>query len=250
MAKYTLTYGDRGEGGGWTSFWSYYPDLTMSLGNRFYSIKDGQLWEHYDNDNVERNNIYGKKLISKVVAILNQSNAEDKIFKNIILEGNDPWNVKIKTNLSESTLRKDEFNPRESKWFSHLRKNEMVDDFTDRLQGIGIALEELPNDKIKFSSIPTLVNVGEELYQLIDDEPVLVGEIGGISGNVISLVNVVSPIDLDAFCFVIKNARVQGSEIRGYFAEVTLTNDNVKPIELYAIGSNVVLSYAPTEIRN
>jgi len=86
---HTLTFAERNEENmGWTSFWSYYPEQILGLGNRFYTIKDGQLWEHNDNNNNKRNYIYGEHLTSSVVTILNQENAEDKIFKNVIVESN------------------------------------------------------------------------------------------------------------------------------------------------------------------
>jgi hypothetical protein len=30
---------------------------------------------------------------SKITTVINEANSEDKIFKNIVLEGNKPWNV-------------------------------------------------------------------------------------------------------------------------------------------------------------
>lgn len=246
MAQYTLRFADRGEGGGWTDFVTYYPELTMALGNRFYSIKDGQLWEHNDNDNHTRNEIYGEDMISKVVTVLNAENAEDKIFKNLILEGNEAWDVSISTNFATTTLTKNEFKARESKWFAHLRQNETLDNLKDRTQGIGNILS-VTNTSIRFKSLPTLVSVGESLYQLRNGNQELIGVITEINENIIIVDSIVNTPEVNNFCFSVKSARVQGAEIRGYFAEVTLTSNSKTAAELYAIGSNVALSYVRTQ---
>jgi len=42
---------------GWTSFFSYKPDQMFSLGNQFYSLKEGELYQHYAQDGI-RNVFY------------------------------------------------------------------------------------------------------------------------------------------------------------------------------------------------
>ena len=42
MAQFTLSHSE--ENKGWTSFWNYIPDGMCYVGNRFYSIKNGQLY--------------------------------------------------------------------------------------------------------------------------------------------------------------------------------------------------------------
>jgi hypothetical protein len=62
------------------------------LNNRFFSLK----WAivlHNDETNPIRNNFYGVQYGSKITTVINEANSEDKIFKNIVLEGNKPWNV-------------------------------------------------------------------------------------------------------------------------------------------------------------
>jgi hypothetical protein len=247
MAQYTLRFADRGEGSGWTDFVTYYPELTLALGNRFYSLQDGQLWEHNDNSNPTRNEIYDRGLVSKITTVLNAENAEDKIFKNLILEGNEAWSVVMKTNLSTTTLAKDEFNARESKWFAHLRQNETIDNLKDRTQGIGNILG-ITGTSVRFKSLPTLVSVGESLYQLRNGSEELVGEISEIGENTIKVASIVNTPSVGNFCFSVKNARIQGAEIRGYFAEVTLSTNSKNAAELYAIGSNVALSYVRAQM--
>jgi len=55
---------------GWTSFFTYNPDQVFSLRNSYYSVKDGELWRHYDNS-VNRNSFYGHSSPSTIKFILN-----------------------------------------------------------------------------------------------------------------------------------------------------------------------------------
>lgn len=251
MAQYTITFSDRGELGersGWTSFWEYYPELTLSLGNRFYSFKDGQLWIHNDETNPKRGVFYDHEVMTQIKTVLNNINAEDKIFKTMVLESNDSWKVEIETNYTKSTIEKDEFKKRESKYYAHIRKNENTDDYTDRIQGVGV-IDSVDGNTITFTGdVPALVNVGETLVQLDESEDVPIGSIiSAISGKTITLSSVISPFQVGRFCFSVKNPRIQGSEIRGYYAEVALTNNSRAKVELFAINSNIVLSYTTTE---
>ena len=249
MARYTITFSDRGELGekaGWTAFWDYHPELTLACGNRFYSFKDGQLWEHNDNENPQRGVFYNQSVIAKITTILNELNAEDKIFKTMVLESNDAWKTEIKTNYTESVINESEFNKRESKYYAHIRKNENQSDITDRVQGIGVISMAVGNQITFSNKIPTLVNVGENLVQMNGQAQENLGVISNITGNTITLTSVLTPVLLGAFCFSLKNARVQGSEIRGYFAEVTLSNNNRERVELFAINSNIVVSHTTT----
>lgn len=249
MSKFTLTFSDRGEESeqsGWTSFWGYYPELMLSLAGKFYSFKDGQIYEHNDNDNITRNIFYNQSVVSKITTILNAQNAEDKIFKTLVIEGNDSWHTEIKTNYTNSEIKQEEYAKKESKFYAHIRKNEDEDDYTDRAQGIGI-IEDIDNNEITFSEpIPTLVNAGEQLFQLNNGGQELIGDITDIQGDTIVIDTIINQPIVNAFCFSVKSARIQGSEIRGYFAEVTLTNDSNERVELFAINSNVVLSHTTT----
>ena len=115
----TISHSEKNKG--WNSFWSYVPDLFLKLNNRFYTIKNGQLWIHNDVDNPLRNNFYGAQSFSKVKTVINDAISDDKIFKTIILESNQKWDVALKTNLTESSLTSENFNTRESRQFSFVR---------------------------------------------------------------------------------------------------------------------------------
>lgn len=45
------------------------------------------------------------------------------------------------------------------------------------------------------------------------------------------------------FSFSTKDSRIEGSEIRGYYMEVEMTNDDSEQIELFAVNTNCIKSY-------
>lgn len=244
----TLTFSEDVKG--WTSFHSWIPDDMVRINNRFFTFKDGQLYLHNDNENSVLNTFYGVKYKSEVVTILNDSPSEDKILKNIIQESTRPWKTTIVTNLSNGVIEASEFNQRESKWFAHTRKNESATDLTNRVQGIG-NIQSVSGSDIEFASLPTLISIGETLRQYTGVAEEEIGTITGINRetNIVSVATIIeTPID-GYFAYSVKNARVQGSELRGYYAKLTLENTDDENVELFAVNSNIVQSFAPTNYK-
>ncbi|MNR62359.1 hypothetical protein D3C85_1843600 [compost metagenome] len=40
-----------------------------------------------------------------------------------------------------------------------------------------------------------------------------------------------------------KDSRIEGGEVRGYYMEVELTNDDTEKVELFAVNTNAIKSY-------
>jgi len=78
---------------GWVSFFSFKPDQVFSLKNKFYTVKDGSIWQHYSN-NVKRGNFYGVNYTSEVSVIFNPNPDRSKTFKTVSYEGANGWMVK------------------------------------------------------------------------------------------------------------------------------------------------------------
>jgi len=97
----TLTFDERNKG--WTSFFTYKPDVMFSSRGKFYSTKvvggASKLYTHYTNQ--DRNNFYGTKTASSIQFVFNPAPNNIKTFKTINYEGSNGWEV---TNLiSDST---------------------------------------------------------------------------------------------------------------------------------------------------
>ena len=235
----TLTFSEDNKG--WTSFWSYAPDGMCSVDNRFYSIKNGQLYLHNDQDNPIPNTFYGIYTPSKLVFYFNEEPTSDKIFKTIEIEGTHAWETLLKTNLTQGDIHKEEFSKKESRFYAYIRKNDAGKIFYGiGTQGIGnpVGIEK---NTITFYNIPDSVNMGDTLFKAPNTE---IGTITAINFTAKTLtVSNVGSLSTSDFCFANKPSRIEGAEIRGYYMEVEITNDEQALTELFSVNTNAIKSY-------
>ena len=89
---------------GWVSFYTYRPDTAFSMKSRYFSTKNGKLYEHYEGgflgENVfqkitpcDMGNFYGVYSKSNVIFIFNQNPSRSKVFTTINYEGSNGWQV-------------------------------------------------------------------------------------------------------------------------------------------------------------
>jgi hypothetical protein len=161
----------------------------------------------------------------------------------MVLEGNNPWSATVKTNYSNSSIKKEEFDKRESRHFAYIRKNEDENDFHgNSVQGIGV-INSVSGLNITFSQISDFVSVGDKLYQLNDVENEFIGIIESVNGLSITVDAITNMPVAGLYSFSKKESRIEGGEIRGYYMEVELTNDDTEKVELFAVSTNAVKSY-------
>ena len=229
---------------GWTSFFSYDPEYMTGLNGKFFTFKGGELWQH-NSPKVPRNNFYGNQFTSKVSLVLNERPSVEKMYKNIMLEGNKKWNVKLKSNLTEGEIFKDEFHKRKSRFFAYTRRNENQEDLTSfAANGIGVSTGVVGSD-FYFNKIGDLISVGDKLVQVQSGSQVIMGDILAIDkeSGIITVSALENQPEVGALCFATKNPRSEGGELRGYFMRVDLENDDTDFSELFAVTSNTVDSY-------
>lgn len=242
MANYTISHSENNRG--WTTFWSYVPDWFSRLNNRFYTIKNGQLWLHNDEQNDLRNNFYGTQYGSSVKTVFNEVMAEDKIFKTLVLESDQKWQAALGTNYTESSIAGGQFNTRESRQFTFIRGNEGSTLRGNAAVGIG-TISSINNLVIGFNRLPDLLSVGDVLHQLNGSAEEVIGTIEAIDRdlNTVTLdALTIAPV-VGYYSYAKKDERAEGEEVRGYCLEVTLSNDQTNDGELFGISTNVVKSY-------
>lgn len=123
---------------GWTSFYSYAPDFVASLKNKFYSFKNGKIYQHYSEKQNNRGVFYESSTPASVEFIFNPKVSAVKNFKTINYEGNSGWIVNsIITNedigntinkyvepISQTTLEQNLFSSqflrKEDKYFANI----------------------------------------------------------------------------------------------------------------------------------
>lgn len=87
----TLSFSE--EASGFTSFYSYKPSQFVSLKNKFYTLKNGKLWKHYNTALNTRCNFYSVQYSSEIKFVFNEAPSNVKIFKTINYEGANGWQV-------------------------------------------------------------------------------------------------------------------------------------------------------------
>ena len=98
----TLHYDEKVKG--WVSFYTYRPETAFSMKSRYFSTKNGKLYEHYEGgflgENVftkitpcDMGNFYGVYSKSNIIFIFNQSPSKLKTFTTINYEGSNGWQV-------------------------------------------------------------------------------------------------------------------------------------------------------------
>lgn len=238
----TLTFDE--DVNGWTSFFSYLPEWMQGLNGRFFSFRNGDIWQH-NSPAVPRNNFYGEQFTSKVSLSLNDAPSTEKMFKNIFLEGNKKWEARLNTNLTDGVIFKDEFQQKQSRFFAYTRRNEDATNLTSfSTNGIG-NIQEIVGNTIRFNKINDLLGVGDKLTQMQSGIAVEIGIIDSIdkATGFVGFTSFANAPALTEFCYATKNARVEGGEIRGYFMRVDLENDDTDFAELFAVNSNTAESY-------
>ena len=248
----TLTFDDKlPEGGGWTSFFSFEPDALMELNNRFYTVKNGQLYLHNE-ESVNRNTFYGVQSPSRMQTVFNEGSSDIKVFQTLNLEGNKTWDIVIRTFVSDredffqSTISQSEFTRKEGKWFAYMRRNEQTTDFTGKaVYGIGNTNGVVTNSAdviVANSALLETVTVGDQLF--VDGTSTALGIITAINQANSTLI-VANPVTIPdgSFVYGMKDVRIEGAEMRGYVAQVDLEINVDDRVELFVISSEVFKSF-------
>jgi hypothetical protein len=125
---------------GWTSRFSFKPELGGSLRNNFYTFKSGGIWEHYSTA-VNKGTFYNVTTNSTVTLVFNASASEVKNFSTLNYEGTTGWElISLETdtdtsvpvqpfsqtyNLAsiENQLFSNNFKRKENKYFANIMNN-------------------------------------------------------------------------------------------------------------------------------
>ena len=116
----TLTFDEKTQG--WTSFYTYKPNLTFSLQGQYYSANGPKIYKHYDNS-VSRNNFYGVTSASTIKFIFNPAPNNMKTFKTISYEGSNGW--KVTSLVSEETGKDPSVTPL-GNWLNHQDTSSLI----------------------------------------------------------------------------------------------------------------------------
>ena len=253
MAEYTLTYSAGVEG--WPSFYSFIPEYMVGMNQYLYSFNGGNLYRH--NTNETRNNFYGTQYNSKMISVFNDVPLENKIFKTLNLESDDPWEADLISDIQTTGyIEAAWFSKKEASWFAFVR-NEGAPVSTPQfelrsLNGIG-RCTTTTGSTINFPltmSIGSILSVGDTIYSVTapSSTPVERGTVTAINidlkNSVNSIVVNTSPtIADDDFILFIKNQVAESHGVLGHYCQFELTLDKTSKSELFAVESEIMKSF-------
>jgi len=237
---------------GWTSFFTFIPDYMIGMNNKLFSFKEGQLYKHYS-DEVDYNTFYGAEepAASKVSLYMNEEPSTIKELQAISLEGSDSWNALItayKSNVGDdiqSSIASTEFIKKEGIWYAYARRNEDTSHLDSKsTYGIGV-ITEVGVDYIKVNGGSVSLTSNDTILK---DDLTSVGTVtsrstqGGVT--TINLSGGLGTATVGDFVFGMKDARVEGGNLRGYTMKIDLDVTSGDRLELFAVNSDIMKSYS------
>lgn len=240
----TLTFDEMVKG--WTSFHSFSPEYMVGMNNKFFSFKNGELYEHHSNE-VGRNTYYGVKSPSKISIMVNDHPSEIKEVQAISLEGNTTWEALIRAYISnsddylESSVKDVEFVKKEGIWYAYARRSEDATTYDSKATyGIGRVYSNVGTE-LKILGGNISLCVGDRIIRgsdLMD-----MGVVEEIVGNTLTMSDANDLLAGD-FILGMKDTRIEGGNLRGYTLRMDLTNNEDKAVELFAVNAEVMKSFS------
>ena len=243
MANYTLTFDEKING--WTSFHSYEPEMMVNLNNDFFSFKDGQLYLHEKDNNIRNQYYENDPAPTEIELVLNDGPSDVKIFKTIEIEGSTgKWDTTIETNLESGNIPKDSYKNKEGMFYDFIKRNasDEIDPALLSVQGIGNLVDTV-GYKYAFKDVPHNISIGDVLYQEKGGSYIKVGTITDKGPTFVEVLSPLATVSDNSFMFIAKNTVAESYGLRGYFANVKLSNSESRPIELFAVNSEASKSF-------
>jgi hypothetical protein len=215
---------------------TFNPDDMLRVNNHFLSFKGADVYKH----NVgEYNTFYDELYPSSFEFNFNQEPSTRKVFKNISIEGNSPWDITLKTDMQNGYINYNDFKNKEGVYYGYVRGDDALDTATLAVSGVGVVSSIVGNVLNFNGNISTLISVGDSIYDTNLD---LLGVITDLSPNSIT-VNDTSLVAVDMFILSSKPSSVETSGIRGYYMNVKGELTPTDYVEVYALNSEVFKSF-------
>ena len=228
---------------GWTSRKSFIPEGGVSLNNKYFTFKNGNIYKHYDSAAV--NNFYGTEYFSSVDFLINDAPSLVKRFKTINYEGDADWYVNsIYTN--EHPGSSSTFVEKEGKFHSYIKgitSNYVSlnkEEFS--VQGIGTVTSVSGSILTFAKNINSSLQKGDNIYFLDDNAIVaytFAGTCSSKTTNTITLSGGTVPV-AGKFILFDKGGLYNQSGILGFFTNIQFKHTGASAAEIYSVGSLVV----------
>ncbi len=258
MSTYTIAFQPQIDG--FTSFFSFEPEMMAGLNNYMYSFKNGQIWKH--NINTLRNTFYGTAYDSVVKLSFNDEPDEVKLFKTFSYSGifpSDKVTLAFNTFLSQreytGAIPSEDFIVKEGEAYANIQSN--VSDFntTMKEQGIGTVFNKQTSPfrytvKLSGPIQPPAVGAtnGDTLYFVNSTGTTFI--IGAIIGytynNGTAVIYTATETNTPAFAdllIISKNRVSESYGLRGPFLMSQLTITGTDKVEIFSVSSDIAKSF-------
>ena len=265
--EHTLSYDDGVKG--WASFYSFIPDMMIGMNNNFFSFKGGNLFIH-NSDNVPRNNFYGQQYTSKVTSVFNKNPEDNKLYKTIVIQGDDSWAAALHTDIQNTGfIQKNWFQKKEQAFFAFIRNSGEVpaleNEFILRsMNGIGrsVTITGPQNATVisfrvnPYVAIGGIISVGDYVYFSLP--PYTTPQFAGMCTSInVDVPNGINNIVVDAtvsstvypipiqnpFILFLKNSVAESHGVLGHYCVFELENTNTDKVELFMAQTEAMKSY-------
>lgn len=223
---------------GFSAYYTYKSDYLFGAYGRFYAAYKGRVYENEVTE--DYNNLVGQGVKESVFTfVIGAELDSDKVFKAMQIISNEPWDIKVKTNYTESEMPSSALQKKESYYFTDIFRSNS--DGYQTASGIG-EIKNIAGNVVTVTQIPNDVSIGD----FISSDNNLQYEITNITGNTITLQNVTG-LNLNDYIFALKkysgSYSPDGEAIRGKWMEVTLTNNSSEKVYLTGVNTEVVKSF-------
>lgn len=205
---------------GFSHYYNFSFDYIKGMNGKHFTGYKGVV---YEDEAAECYNIFAgsQNMEGKIKYVVNPEMGIDKIYKAIKLQSNQPWDVEIKTNLTETQFPKEAFTQKESYFFSEIYRDNAT---SQNAQGMGV-IESITNNQLTFGySMGIDVSVGDDMTAENGFEK---AQITNIQGKTVTVSNGLL-FNVGDYVMALKQSdgffSPDGAVQRGKYMEVTLTN--------------------------
>jgi hypothetical protein len=223
------------EGQGFLGRETFDPDDMLRVNNHFLSFKGGDVYKH---NLGAYNTFYNVSYPVSFEFNFNEEPSARKIFKNISIEGNSPWNVAMKTEMQTGYINQGDFKDKEGINYAYIRGDDALDLKTISVTGLG-NIKQITGVNLFLDEIPSTISIGDFVY---NSSSILIGTISYIQPGYITL-NTVVGLSVGDFILSSKPSSVETSGIRGYYMNTIFSLHPNDYVEVYAVNSEAVRSF-------
>jgi len=237
---------------GWVSKKSFIPEAGFSLENKYFTFKNGHIYEHHVNS--AHGNFYGSASIPYVEFLLNEAPANMKNFRTLNYEGDSGWTcASITTDQQDGDISS--FIQKENKYFNYIKGIAETETTLDpkalNVQGIGTWNSRnaaLASVTLTVNAgIPPELQIGDKLYEYLGHGGYnLIGVITGKTATTVTAstdgTGESAGSSSAVYLLYVKDARWQTSGLLGYYAKVKMQTIQTTAKEIYSVGSEISIS--------